>query len=1609
MVFAALLALGLLLPLSGRSAIAVDSFDTYTAGIALAGQNGGSGWSAAWGTPEGNTANVVDTSASGALSFTPAGGGIISGGVRAVDFSGTIAAYAATRQLSSAQTGTFYVRCLLKWNGGGFSSGNSFYLLLNSSGTSDTANGFNFGYRANGDVGTNYFVRHGTSSPAGGGYAALTPAGATITHCLVAKVEKTSGGNYNSVKVWFDPGVTSETDSPNGNISVATDLGIAAISYVNVRMAANDADDVIRMDEIVLGATWSDVLPLADGAPGITAQPSPVTVYPGTNVNFTVAASGSQPLTYQWQRGGTNLVDQGNISGSTSSGSYTSTLTVSNVTFADAFTNYDVVVTNSSGAVTSSVVALTVLSGVPSIAGQPGPVTVYSGSKAAFSVVASGPQPLTYKWRRWGTNLLDQGNISGSANSTLTLTNVAAVDAASYDVVVTNTYGAVTSSVVSLAVVTPADVVASQVVALGALGFWEFNETNDPALGGAVAYDYVGGCHGSYMTNVQNGNAKYNIAGPRPPGLPGFTSTNTGLKTTWNATNSFVALPGINYSGNSATMVAWINPASYHKESGILFNTRDAIGPVGGSGTNSCGLGFSGVGTNSQGQCPLMALWGNNGWNWGTNSGVFVPTNLWSLVAGVVTPTNITVYVFNTNGMQSGSTNYANKSCSWMVYGTNWIGTDPYDGAGGSFDGKIDDVAFFGCSLSATQLRSIFLAGSNAPSAPAITGQPGPATVYQGSIASFTVTASGNAPLAYNWRRGGTNLVDQGNISGSTNATLTIANVQKPDATNYVVVVTNSYGSVTSSVVALTMLSTNFIQISSQPVSVTVSPDQTAQFTVTASTSGPLYYQWEAGTIGGGVYTNLADGGGISGSTSSTLTISDAALNNALDYVVVIRNADGVVIASHVATLNVGTWVQTGQGGIVNAVATSPNGAWIASGSDDDTVKLWHADGGALARTLAASTPFPVTALAFSRDSSFLAAGYTDGSIRLWNPMTGALVSTINLIWNSKTNNLGRIASLSFSADGQYLAAGSGDLYTRIWKVSDSSMNQGWVKNAGPVQSVAYSPDGTMLATGSQDKTNYVLYTSGWANVPGTPMAVGSNVTSVAWSPDGTRLVTGCLDGTITFWQLQTGSYSPFRTNSTAAGVTSLAFGTDGQTLFSGDVNGWITRWTSSGWTATATWAAHTNGVGGVRSLAITTDNSRLVSGGGDHQVSLWQASNGAALGNLASHAGMITKASFSPDGSRVATAGNDGSVRLWAADSGAPSAVLTVHTNQVGAMAFSPDSSLLVSGGGCLDNTLRVFNSSNLDLLQTILAATNGVAALAISQDSSLVASAGDASEKVIRLWSLKDGSWVRDIAGNTSGSGVLAFCPNGQYLASGGRVNDGTIKLWNVSNGSLVNTFTPPAVTNQYLTFALSGYPNSFVTNTVVQTCGIQSVAFNYNGSLLASAGASDGVINVWQTGTGTLLCSLTNLSRGARSLAFSPDGNYLAAAGSDAIQMWRTSDWQPVWSYTTETVGISSLGFSPNGTFMVYGRDDGTLGRIWNPKASPINLVLGVTPDGRLSIANPNSPFLSVWISSNIANPSGWGLLTNVVASTNLVRMTDPSPRLPPVRFYQVTTPP
>jgi len=174
------------------------------------------------------------------------------------------------------------------------------------------------------------------------------------------------------------------------------------------------------------------------GAPSITAQPVGQTVTVGQTATFTVAATGSAPLSYQWRK---NSVA---IAGMTSS-SYTTPAT----TTADNGAQFTVVLSNSVGSVGSSVAMLTVsaASVPPSITTQPASQTVTAGQTATFSVAATGTAPLTYQWKK--NSVVISGANSSSYTTPVTMSSDTG---AQFTVVVSNAAGSVTSSTAMLTV-----------------------------------------------------------------------------------------------------------------------------------------------------------------------------------------------------------------------------------------------------------------------------------------------------------------------------------------------------------------------------------------------------------------------------------------------------------------------------------------------------------------------------------------------------------------------------------------------------------------------------------------------------------------------------------------------------------------------------------------------------------------------------------------------------------------------------------------------------------------------------------------------------------------------------------------------------------------------------------------------------------------------------------------------------------------------------------------------------------------------------------------------------------------------------------------------------
>jgi hypothetical protein len=181
--------------------------------------------------------------------------------------------------------------------------------------------------------------------------------------------------------------------------------------------------------------------------------------------------------------------------------------------------------------------------------------------------------------------------------------------------------------------------------------------------------------------------------------------------------------------------------------------------------------------------------------------------------------------------------------------------------------------------------------------APNIITQPTSQTVCTGSSAIFSVSATGTG-LTYQWRKAGSNISNGGHYSGATTATLTVSSAAAADEASYDVVVTgNASPAATSTSVTLTVTTTPAISVA--PSNQAACIDSPVSFTVTAS-GGALSYQWQRNGV------NLIDGGNVSGATTATLTLAEAALaDTGAAYRVVVNNVCAAPATSAAATLTV--------------------------------------------------------------------------------------------------------------------------------------------------------------------------------------------------------------------------------------------------------------------------------------------------------------------------------------------------------------------------------------------------------------------------------------------------------------------------------------------------------------------------------------------------------------------------------------------------------------------------------------------------------------------------------------------------------------------------------
>jgi hypothetical protein len=229
--------------------------------------------------------------------------------------------------------------------------------------------------------------------------------------------------------------------------------GATAATYTTPATATSDSGSafavvVSNSAGTVTSAAATLTVNAAAVAPTITTQPASQTVTAGQTATFTVVAGGTAPLSYQWQKNGTN------IAGATAA-TYTTPATATS----DSGSTFRVVVNNTTGTVTSAAATLTVTTAAvaPTITTQPTNQTVTAGQTATLTVVAGGTAPLSYQWQKNGVN------IAGATGAIYTTPATAASDNGStFRIMVDNTAGSVTSASATLTV-NPAPVPGIQV------------------------------------------------------------------------------------------------------------------------------------------------------------------------------------------------------------------------------------------------------------------------------------------------------------------------------------------------------------------------------------------------------------------------------------------------------------------------------------------------------------------------------------------------------------------------------------------------------------------------------------------------------------------------------------------------------------------------------------------------------------------------------------------------------------------------------------------------------------------------------------------------------------------------------------------------------------------------------------------------------------------------------------------------------------------------------------------------------------------------------------------------------------------------------------------
>ena len=691
------------------------------------------------------------------------------------------------------------------------------------------------------------------------------PNSSTICSGSAAQLSVSSNGTAPMSYQWYKGGSLITGATNNNYIIGSTSSSDAGVYYVKV---SNTCGTVNSQNATL---TVNDPV-------SITAQSSSQSVCEGTSSSLSITASGASPISYQWYKDGTSI-----------SGATNNILNLTSVDTSDD-ASYYIIASNSCNSVQSNTMLLTV-NEAPTITNQPTSGAVCSGSGTQLSVSATGTAPISYQWYKGGST------ITGATNNNYIIGSTTVSDAGNYYAEITNTCGTLTSQTATLTVNNPVSITAQS-------GSQSVCESTSPSLSitasGASPISYQWYKDGAAISSATNN-------------LLSFTSVDTSDDASY-----YVIASNMCNSVQSNTMALTVN------ESPAITLQPISTTVCSGSGTQ---LSVSASGTS-----PMNYQWykAGNSLIGATNNNLIISSADTSDAAtyyveitntcGTITSQTATLTVNNPVSItaQSGSQSVCegtSPSLSITASGASPISYQWYKD-GDTISGATNNLLSF-TSVDTSDDASYYVIASNmcnsvqsntmaltVNQSPTITLQPISATACSGSGTQLSISATGTAPMSYQWYKGGTP------ISGAVSGTYLIGSADTSDAGSYYCKVSNSCSNVTSNTATLTV--NNPANITSQSGDSTKCVGSSMIFAVTTSGTAPINYQW---------YHN---GNAITGGTSATYSIASVATSDMGDYYCIVSNTCNTV-QSNSKTLTVNT---------APAIAQQSGDTSICSGSN---------------------------------------------------------------------------------------------------------------------------------------------------------------------------------------------------------------------------------------------------------------------------------------------------------------------------------------------------------------------------------------------------------------------------------------------------------------------------------------------------------------------------------------------------------------------------------------------------------------------------------------------------------------------------------------------------